>query len=530
MTALRLGTRRSALATTQSGWVADRLRALGHEVELVEVSTEGDRDRTTPLAQLGGTGVFVSALRAALAEGRVDLAVHSLKDLPTTPDDATAVSPPSPPARTPATRSSPATASPSASCRPAPRSAPGRPPARPARGPRPGPGRHRPARQRRHPGAGRHRGPAGCRRARRAPGCAGSAAPTRSPSCSTRSRCCRPPARAPWRWRSARDDAVTAPSCPPSTTPTPAPASPPSGPCSPSSRRGARPRSVRSPRSSRALDGPELSLRAVVTTPDGTVDLRRSLVGDVADPASHRASPRPPPARGRRRRPHVRHIHPLPTASRSRNGACPVSPSPLAHPTATRIPARVAFVGAGPGDPGLLDRARRRAPRRGRRRRHRPARPRGRRRALVPRPTSRSSTPASARTASRSPTRCAPSSCPGRQGPPRRPRRAPDGRRPGGLQRPGRGGARPASRPGWPSRSCPGVSSVTAVPAYAGVPLTSSASTGLHVVVAGARHADSTGASTPAVTVVVLGQPDRRRRGRSTPCSPPAAPPTRRSP
>ena len=42
MTALRLGTRRSALATTQSGWVADRLRAVGHEVELVEITTEGD--------------------------------------------------------------------------------------------------------------------------------------------------------------------------------------------------------------------------------------------------------------------------------------------------------------------------------------------------------------------------------------------------------------------------------------------------------------------------------------------------------
>ncbi|GAA4412585.1 hydroxymethylbilane synthase [Fodinibacter luteus] len=88
---LRLGTRRSALATTQSSWVADRLRALGHDVELVEVTTEGDRDRTTPLARLGGTGVFVSALRAALAEGRVDLAVHSLKDLPTAPDESTTV-------------------------------------------------------------------------------------------------------------------------------------------------------------------------------------------------------------------------------------------------------------------------------------------------------------------------------------------------------------------------------------------------------------------------------------------------------
>ena len=84
---LRLGTRRSALATTQSTWVADRLRELGHEVELVEITTAGDRDRTTPLATLGGTGVFVSALRDALRDGTVDLAVHSLKDLPTTPED-----------------------------------------------------------------------------------------------------------------------------------------------------------------------------------------------------------------------------------------------------------------------------------------------------------------------------------------------------------------------------------------------------------------------------------------------------------
>jgi len=91
VTALRLGTRRSALATAQSAWVADRLRDLGLDVELVEVTTEGDRDRTTPLAELGGTGVFVSALREALAEGRVDLAVHSLKDLPTTTDPRTVV-------------------------------------------------------------------------------------------------------------------------------------------------------------------------------------------------------------------------------------------------------------------------------------------------------------------------------------------------------------------------------------------------------------------------------------------------------
>ena len=53
-TTLRLGTRRSALATTQSAWVADRLRALGHRVELVEIVTEGDTS-TASLASLGGT-------------------------------------------------------------------------------------------------------------------------------------------------------------------------------------------------------------------------------------------------------------------------------------------------------------------------------------------------------------------------------------------------------------------------------------------------------------------------------------------
>lgn len=81
---LRLGTRRSALATTQSSWVADRLRALGHRVDLVEILTEGDSS-TASLATLGGTGVFAAALRKSLLSGDVDLAVHSLKDLPTAP-------------------------------------------------------------------------------------------------------------------------------------------------------------------------------------------------------------------------------------------------------------------------------------------------------------------------------------------------------------------------------------------------------------------------------------------------------------
>ncbi len=82
-TALRLGTRRSPLALAQSGAVAAALTAAsGIAVELVEITTKGDVSRES-LSQLGGTGVFVSALRDALLAGSVDLAVHSLKDLPT---------------------------------------------------------------------------------------------------------------------------------------------------------------------------------------------------------------------------------------------------------------------------------------------------------------------------------------------------------------------------------------------------------------------------------------------------------------
>jgi hydroxymethylbilane synthase len=89
--AIRLGTRASTLATTQSQWVADRLSAaLDREVVLVEVTTTGDTS-ARPLAQLGGTGVFVSALREALLDGRIDVAVHSLKDLPTQPAEGIAL-------------------------------------------------------------------------------------------------------------------------------------------------------------------------------------------------------------------------------------------------------------------------------------------------------------------------------------------------------------------------------------------------------------------------------------------------------
>ncbi|AQZ67354.1 Porphobilinogen deaminase [[Actinomadura] parvosata subsp. kistnae] len=84
--ALRLGTRRSLLATTQSQMVADAYtERTGRAVELVGVTTFGDVTKAH-LAQLGGTGVFVSALRDKLVEGEIDFAVHSLKDLPTRQD------------------------------------------------------------------------------------------------------------------------------------------------------------------------------------------------------------------------------------------------------------------------------------------------------------------------------------------------------------------------------------------------------------------------------------------------------------
>ncbi|MFB9313160.1 hydroxymethylbilane synthase [Nocardioides plantarum] len=87
---VRVGTRRSLLATTQAGQVADLIRTrLGRETELVEITTDGDRSQAagTPITDVpaSNTGVFVGALRDALLDGRVDVAVHSLKDLPTAP-------------------------------------------------------------------------------------------------------------------------------------------------------------------------------------------------------------------------------------------------------------------------------------------------------------------------------------------------------------------------------------------------------------------------------------------------------------
>ncbi len=80
----RLGTRKSLLAKVQSGWVAETLKKHGIECELIEIASQGDKDLSTPLHlfEEHGPGVFTKVLEDALLENRIDLAVHSLKDLP----------------------------------------------------------------------------------------------------------------------------------------------------------------------------------------------------------------------------------------------------------------------------------------------------------------------------------------------------------------------------------------------------------------------------------------------------------------
>jgi hydroxymethylbilane synthase len=87
MTPLRLGTRKSPLALWQANHVKDLLAPLSgpRPVELVRIETEGDRVRDRPLAQIGGDGLFTREIQNALLLARADVAVHSLKDLPTLP-------------------------------------------------------------------------------------------------------------------------------------------------------------------------------------------------------------------------------------------------------------------------------------------------------------------------------------------------------------------------------------------------------------------------------------------------------------
>src|SRR5690606_13971873 len=87
---LRLGTRGSRLAMTQSGWVAERLREAvpGLSVELVEIRTSGDVIKDVPLGPALGQSFFTKEIEEALLAERVDVAVHSCKDLATTGHDA----------------------------------------------------------------------------------------------------------------------------------------------------------------------------------------------------------------------------------------------------------------------------------------------------------------------------------------------------------------------------------------------------------------------------------------------------------
>src|SRR6266508_6700433 len=81
---VRIGTRGSALALWQAGWVKMQLESLwpGLRVELVPIKTSGDKLQEGPLAPVGGKGLFVKEIEEALLSGTVDLAVHSVKDIP----------------------------------------------------------------------------------------------------------------------------------------------------------------------------------------------------------------------------------------------------------------------------------------------------------------------------------------------------------------------------------------------------------------------------------------------------------------
>jgi hydroxymethylbilane synthase len=90
---LRIGSRGSRLALTQAQLAAERLRALddGIDVALVPITTAGDRDRSKPFGEIGARGVFVKEIEEALLAGRIDLAVHSAKDMTSTDTEGLAV-------------------------------------------------------------------------------------------------------------------------------------------------------------------------------------------------------------------------------------------------------------------------------------------------------------------------------------------------------------------------------------------------------------------------------------------------------
>ena len=88
---LRIGSRGSRLALTQAERAAAALRRPGIEIALIPITTAGDRDRTSPFGEIGARGVFVKELEEALLAGRIDVAVHSAKDMTSTDTDGLAV-------------------------------------------------------------------------------------------------------------------------------------------------------------------------------------------------------------------------------------------------------------------------------------------------------------------------------------------------------------------------------------------------------------------------------------------------------
>jgi hydroxymethylbilane synthase len=88
---IRVGSRGSRLALTQAELAASRLRGPGLELALVPITTTGDRDRSKPFGEIGARGVFVKELEEALLDGRIDVAVHSAKDMTSTDTDGLSV-------------------------------------------------------------------------------------------------------------------------------------------------------------------------------------------------------------------------------------------------------------------------------------------------------------------------------------------------------------------------------------------------------------------------------------------------------
>ena len=88
---VRIGSRGSRLALVQAEIAATALRAAGHQIAIVPMTTAGDRDRKSPFGQIGERGVFVKEIEEALLEGRIDVAVHSAKDMTSTDTDGLVV-------------------------------------------------------------------------------------------------------------------------------------------------------------------------------------------------------------------------------------------------------------------------------------------------------------------------------------------------------------------------------------------------------------------------------------------------------